>query len=115
MSPARRPGSPRGRDPALLFAALGDETRLGLVARLSAHGPESATRLGARARVSRQAIEKHLAVLARAGIARGLRRGRERIWSLDPERLAEARAYLDAVSRQWDLALGRLKAFVEQP
>ena len=64
--------------------------------------------------MSRQAITKHLDVLARAGLARAHRRGRERIWQLDPKRLADARAYLDQISRQWDDALGRLQAFVER-
>jgi DNA-binding transcriptional ArsR family regulator len=96
-----------------LFAALGDETRLALVARLSANGPESVTALSEKSAVTRQAITKHLTVLARAGLARGQRRGRERIWQLEPRRLSEAQEYLEQISRQWDVALDRLKAFVE--
>jgi DNA-binding transcriptional ArsR family regulator len=98
---------------ARLFAALGDETRLQLVWRLSASGPESIARLSEKAAVSRQAVTKHLVVLSKAGLAKGHRRGRERIWQLEPARLAEAHQYLDQISRQWDDALGRLKRFVE--
>ena len=98
-----------------LFAALGDGTRLRLLARLTSGGPASIARLSARSQVSRQAITKHLEVLLGAGLVRGERRGRERIWRLEPKRLAEARAYLDLVSRHWDDALGRLKRFVEAP
>ena len=101
------------RDAAPLFAALGDETRLKLLVRLSAGGPKSISRLTAKSPVSRQAISKHLDVLAHAGLVRGSRRGRERIWEVEPNRLADARLYLERISQQWDDALGRLKRFVE--
>lgn len=99
---------------APLFAALGDETRLRLVARLSAGGSVSVTQLTAGSGVTRQAVSKHLAVLAGAGLVRGTRRGRESLWRLEPRRLDDARRSLDQISRQWDQALGRLKLFVEQ-
>jgi DNA-binding transcriptional ArsR family regulator len=97
-----------------LFAALGDETRLRLVSRLCARGPASIARLATGAGVTRQAVTKHLHVLARAGVVRGSRRGREHVWELAPEQLAEARRFLDAISRDWDDALSRLKSFVER-
>jgi DNA-binding transcriptional ArsR family regulator len=113
MSPASALPAAQVRDAAPLFAALGDETRLQLLVRLSS-GPDSIAGLSARAAVSRQAIKKHLDVLGRAGLARGSRRGREHIWQLEPGRLDEARAYLERIARQWDDALTRLKAFVER-
>lgn len=113
MSPGSGAASGRLRDAAPLFSALGDETRLRLLARLSSGGPRSIARLAARSPVSRQAVTKHLEVLSRAGLVRSSRRGRERIWELRPGRLADAHAYLDRISREWDQALGRLKAFVE--
>jgi DNA-binding transcriptional ArsR family regulator len=97
-----------------MFAALGDENRLAIVARLCSHGPLSITRLTAGSPVTRQAITKHLDVLAKAGLVRDVRRGRERIWELEPEQMEAARSYLDEVSKRWDEALGRLKKFVEQ-
>lgn len=100
---------------APLFAALGDETRLTLVSRLSTEGPASIAELSAGANVTRQAITKHLRALAAAGLARDTRRGRESIWELTPGRLEHARRYLDEISAQWDGALERLKAFVEEP
>jgi DNA-binding transcriptional ArsR family regulator len=99
---------------APVFAALGDETRLALVARLSSDGPLSITRLTAGSAVTRQAITKHLTVLATAGLVSDLRRGRERIWELEPEQMEVARTYLEHVSQRWDEALGRLKQFVEE-
>jgi DNA-binding transcriptional ArsR family regulator len=98
---------------APVFAALGDETRLSLVARLCIEGPLSIVRLSDGAGVTRQAVTKHLDALAGAGLVRDSRRGRERIWELEPRRLERARRCLDQISDQWDATLGRLKAFVE--
>jgi DNA-binding transcriptional ArsR family regulator len=98
---------------ALIFAALGDDTRLRLVARLSVDGPLSIARLTEGGAVTRQAVTKHLQVLAEAGLACSARLGRESIWELEPEPLAIARQHLDGISAQWDAALDRLKKFVE--
>lgn len=99
---------------APVFAALGDETRLAVIARLCTEGPLSIARLSEGAAVSRQAVTKHLETLAHAGLVRDARLGRERIWQLEPRRLEVARRELDRISAQWDAALGRLKAFVEE-
>ncbi len=96
-----------------VFAALGDERRLALVSRLSAGGPQSITRLTAGSDVTRQAITKHLTVLAGAGLVRGVRRGRERIWEIDTKRLDDASRWLEEISKRWDERLDRLKKFVE--
>jgi len=98
---------------APLFAALGDETRLAMVARLSATAPLSIAQLTEGTAVTRQAVTKHLKVLAEAGIVRHARRGRERLWRLEGARLEEGRQYLDLISKRWDEALARLKTFVE--
>ncbi|HVV53639.1 MAG TPA: metalloregulator ArsR/SmtB family transcription factor [Polyangia bacterium] len=103
---------PSGAAP--VFAALGDETRLGLVARLSVEGPLSIVRLTDGARISRQAITKHLGALSAAGLVKSRRRGRERIWQLEPRRLGDARDVLDRISAAWDDALERLRRFVEE-
>jgi DNA-binding transcriptional ArsR family regulator len=99
---------------ALLFAALGDQTRLRLVSRLGAEGPASITALTSGANITRQAVTKHLRVLEDARLVRHKRLGRESVWELDHQRLAEARHHLDAISRQWDDALTRLRRFVEE-
>ena len=111
MSP--RASAVRREGAATVFAALGDRTRLRLVTRLCEDGPLSISRLSDGADVTRQAITKHLNALADAGVVRGTRHGRERIWELQPKRLEVARRYLDDVSAQWDAAIDRLKAFVE--
>jgi DNA-binding transcriptional ArsR family regulator len=105
---------PAGAAP--LFAALGDELRLRIVARLCAEGPLSIVSLSEDAPVTRQAVTKHLHALAEAGLVRGTRAGnrRQRTWKLQPKRLDEARRYLEQIARQWDGVLDRLKAFVEE-
>jgi len=99
---------------APLFAALGDETRLYIVARLSAGRPMSIVRLAAGTGVTRQAVTKHLHVLSGAGLVCSHRAGRESVWELEPEPLRAAQRSLARISAQWDEALDRLKRFVEE-
>lgn len=99
---------------ALLFAALGDPTRLVLLQQLSDRGPASISTLADRVpAMSRQGVTKHLLVLAAAGVVDGNRDGREHVWALNPARLAEARRHLDLIAREWNDALHRLKRHVE--
>jgi DNA-binding transcriptional ArsR family regulator len=98
---------------APVFAALGDPTRLRLVAALCAGGAQSIAQLTAGTAITRQAVTKHLESLADAGLVRDLRQGRERLWEFEPSRIDEARRSLEAISRQWDEALQRLKSLVE--
>ena len=99
---------------APVFAALGDDTRLTLVARLSDGRPYSISRLTRGSHLTRQAITKHLRVLENVGIVRSVRSGRENLFELDPRPIADMKEYLDHVSARWDRALARLKAFVEE-
>lgn len=106
--------SAKRRAHAYVFAALGDGTRLTLVAKLCAGQPRSITQLTEGSKLSRQAITKHLRVLESAGIVHSVRAGRESLFQFDPEPIVDAREYLDQVSEQWDQALARLKTFVER-
>ena len=120
MSPRRRARSKKAplkkapvRNSAPVFAALGDETRLRLIAILCAGGAFSIAQLTSGTEITRQAITKHLQVLADAGLARDVKVGRERLWEFEPGRLEEARRSLDEIARQWDYALNKLKMAVE--
>jgi len=108
--------SPRQKveEAAPVFAALGDATRLRLVSRLCVDGPLSIARLSEDAGITRQAVTKHLNAMGEAGLVRDVWRGRERIWELEPRRLEKARRYLEQISGDWDAAIGRLKAYVEE-
>jgi DNA-binding transcriptional ArsR family regulator len=102
------------RGSARLFAALGDETRLHIVARLSAGESLSIARLTAGTGVTRQAVTKHLRVLSGAGLVRDRRVGRERVWDLKRAQLEAARRSLERISAEWDEALGQLQKLVER-
>ena len=99
---------------APVFAALGDATRLSLVAKLCEGLPQSISQLTEGSRLTRQAISKHLRVLENAGLVESVRVGRESQYGLRPKPIDDVKSYLDDVSRQWDEALGRLKSFVER-
>jgi DNA-binding transcriptional ArsR family regulator len=99
---------------ALVFAALGDQTRLALLARLSDGQRYSISRLTRGSRLSRQAITKHLRVMESAGIVHSVRHGRESLFEFDPRPIADMKEYLEHVSAQWDHALARLKSLVEE-
>jgi len=113
MSTRSPSGAAALRTRASIFAALGDTTRLSVLGRLAKGEPASIARLTAGTRLTRQAVTKHLRVLEGAGVVRSVRVGRESRFTLEQKPIADARDYLDLVSRQWDDALARLKAFVE--
>src|SRR5512141_743846 len=98
---------------ANVFAALGDPTRLKLVAVLCAGGAFSIAQLTANTEISRQGVTKHLQVLADAGVVRDVKLGRERLWQLEPGQIEEAKRTLEVIGRQWEVALGTLKTFAE--
>jgi DNA-binding transcriptional ArsR family regulator len=98
---------------APVFAALGDETRLRLVAALCVGGAMSIAQLTSGTDITRQAITKHLAVLSAAGLVRDAKIGRERLWEFEPAPLDQARRSLAAIAQQWDQALAKLKRAVE--
>ncbi|MGH6876390.1 MAG: ArsR/SmtB family transcription factor [Rhizomicrobium sp.] len=109
---SRRARSSR-HDPADLFTALGNRTRLSLIAKLSHGQARSIATLSAHTRLTRQAVTKHLRVLENAGLVRSRQVGRESQFAFRPEPIVEIRSWLDDVSQQWDDALSRLRAFVE--
>ena len=100
--------------PAHVFAALGDPTRLKLVSALSAGGALSIAQLTQGTAISRQGVTKHLNVLAEAVVVSDVRLGRERLWQLEAASINDARRALDAIGREWEQALSRLKRFVEK-
>lgn len=114
MLPKRARSSARSKPYALVFAALGDETRLSLVTKLASGEPHSISQLATGSRVTRQAVRKHLRVLENTGVVHGVKRGREHQFVFNPRPIQGIREYLEVVSAQWDEALVRLKHFVEK-
>jgi DNA-binding transcriptional ArsR family regulator len=107
----KRPSSARAK--AAIFAALGDETRLSLLARLCSGQRYSIAELTEGTKLTRQAVTKHLRVLERVRIVHGTREGRQSLFQFDPHPVIEMKEYLELVSKQWDIALARLKSFAE--
>ena len=110
---SRSRAAARLRAHAPVFAALGDDTRLSLMAKLADGRPRSISQLTAGSRLTRQAITKHLRVLESVGMVRCSRTGRESRFEFNPQPIEGMKQYLDLVSEQWDQALSRLKSFVE--
>jgi DNA-binding transcriptional ArsR family regulator len=98
---------------ATIFAALGDPTRLSLVAKLIDGKSHSISALAADTHVTRQAITKHLRVLENVGIVTSLKAGRESLYVLDPKPLESVQEYLAIIAEEWDRSLNNLKVFVE--
>ena len=107
----KRPSSARAK--AAIFAALGDETRLSLLSRLCSGQRYSIAELTEGTKLTRQAVTKHLRVLERVRIVHGMREGRQSLFQFDPHPVIEMKEYLELVSKQWDIALARLKSFAE--
>ncbi len=110
----RSGGAVRRQAQAPVFAALGDATRLELVTKLCGGEARSISQLTEGTRLTRQAITKHLRVLEQAEIVHCVREGRQSLFEFDPGPIEEMKRDLEGVSEQWDEALGRLKAFVEE-
>ncbi|NNE59564.1 MAG: winged helix-turn-helix transcriptional regulator [Woeseia sp.] len=104
----------RSKPPAPVFAALGSDIRLELVARLSDGKEYSITALTDDLDLTRQAVTKHLQVLRDAGIVNRQRIGRESRFTINPGSITQAKDYLKRVSDQWDNAIARLRSTVEQ-
>ena len=114
MSRKRARRTTAGPTFAVLFATLGDATRLRLVMTLASGEARSIAELTAGSKLTRQAITKHLRVLERVGMVRCERAGRESRFAFDPRPVEQMQDYLETVSAEWDAALGRLKEFVER-
>ena len=96
-----------------MFDALGDPNRLRIVTRLCDGGPCSTSQVTQVVAVTRQAATKHLLLLEAVGLVSSERQGRERIWRIEPKPLADASDYLTTLSKRWDDAINRLRAYVE--
>jgi DNA-binding transcriptional ArsR family regulator len=99
---------------APIFAALGDETRLSLIARLCQVSGQSITQLAKGTKLTRQAVTKHLQVLERAGLVRSVRKGRETLFEFDATPIETMTQYLDLVTSQWEKKLTDLQTFLDE-
>jgi DNA-binding transcriptional ArsR family regulator len=103
----------RSGDVDELWAAVADPTRRRLLDVLLAQREATATTLARELPVTRQAVAKHLAVLDRAGLVEGDRRGREVRYVVRPKRLDAAARAMARVAAQWDERLLAIKRIAE--
>lgn len=94
------------------FAALGDDTRRAILARL-ATGEAALSDIAEPFEMSQTAVSKHVRVLSDAGLVDVVKRGRTRYCSLNAEPLREASAWLEAYSRFWREKFDALAAHLE--
>ena len=92
----------------LLFGALADATRRGIVERLTL-GEATVTELAAPFSISLPAVSRHLRVLERAAVITRSHEGRWRRARLSPEALATAASWLSAHEQLWADRLDRLE------
>jgi DNA-binding transcriptional ArsR family regulator len=98
-----------------VFAALADLTRRRILDVLAARGEATATTIAGDLPVSRQAVVKHLAILGRAGLVEGGRRGREVRYAVRPERLEATARWMAHLAAEWDARLAAIKRLAESP
>lgn len=96
-----------------VFAALGDETRWGILTALG-EGDASASALAERFPVTRQAIAKHLAILEAVGLVTSTRVGRELQYRVLGTELSATAARLDRIGAEWDHRLNAIKRIAEE-
>jgi DNA-binding transcriptional ArsR family regulator len=89
--------------------ALGDGTRRAVLERLRS-GPKAVHEIADGLPVSRPAVSQHLRVLKEAGLVDDHALGTRRVYRLEPDGLAPARAYLEEF---WTHTLERYKREVE--
>ena len=98
-----------------ILAALADPTRRRVLDVIAARGEATATMVAAELPVSRQAVVKHLAVLERAGLVSGQRRGREVRYSVRPVPLVATAQWITDLAAEWEGRLARIKRLAESP
>lgn len=98
----------------LVFRALADESRRGLLDRLRARNGQTLGELCERQDMTRQAVSKHLAILEEANLVVTVKRGREKFHYLNPVPIhAIAERWIGKYEGHRLQALSDLKASLE--
>jgi DNA-binding transcriptional ArsR family regulator len=98
---------------SLTFAALGDPTRRGMLARL-ARGEATVNELAEPFSISLPAVSRHLKVLERAGLVTRRRAGKARPTRLRVEALVEAEDWIETHRALWEGRVQRLDAHLRE-
>lgn len=95
------------RQLSVIFSALADPTRRRILEMLK-QGERRVTDLARPFRMTLAAVSKHLRVLERAGLLTRHRDGRVHRLRANPQKLAEARAWIEEYARAWDASFDAL-------
>jgi DNA-binding transcriptional ArsR family regulator len=96
------------------FAALGDPTRLAILARLEREDGATVSDLAAPFAIKLPAVMKHLGILEDAGLITRKKQGRTVTVRLAPDPMEEAMKWLRRYERFWSTGLDRLTAAAEE-
>jgi DNA-binding transcriptional ArsR family regulator len=98
---------------ALVYSALGDPTRRGIVERL-ARGELTVAEIRRPLQMSAPAVSKHLRVLEHAGLVRRRRSGRHQMCMLRERPLIEAGRWIEAQTAFWSGSLDSLAGYLSE-
>lgn len=99
----------------LVFRALADASRRGLLDRLRADNGQTLNELCARLDMTRQAVSKHLRILEQANLVATVKRGREKLHYLNPVPIHDiAERWIGKFERHRLQALSELKKGLEE-
>jgi DNA-binding transcriptional ArsR family regulator len=96
-----------------LFTALAHPVRREVIALLLRH-EQTAGVIAEHFTISRSAVSEHLGILRAADLVKETKSGRERIYSLNPEPLADMRKWLEPFEAYWKTRLAHLAAQIEE-
>jgi DNA-binding transcriptional ArsR family regulator len=97
----------------LIFQALADPTRRGMVERLS-RGPASVSELAQPLDMTLSAVVQHLQVLEASGLVRSQKVGRVRTCRIEPMALRRAEQWIAARRTTWERRLDRLGDYLAE-
>lgn len=98
----------------LVFQALGDPTRRGILEKLS-EGPVSVSRLAEPLEITLAAVVQHLQVLEESGLVHTEKLGRVRTCRIEPSGLAVAEQWIADRRSTWERRLDRLASLLAEP
>lgn len=96
----------------IVFSALAHPVRRQVIALLLVND-RTAGAIAEEFEISRSAVSEHLGILRHADLVRETKSGRERIYSLNAEPLAELRNWLEPFETYWKVRLERLARQLE--
>ena len=96
-----------------MFDALANPVRRRILALLR-RDPQPVNELVAQFELSRPAVSEHLQVLRVAGLVREERRGRQRVYHLEPQPLAEVGEWLHPFERHWRARMRALRDVLDE-